>query len=134
MGYSGTPLVKKLGLKSGLHAIFVNPPEHYATTLGELPPGIEFGATLKGQFDFIQFFTTQRADLEERLPELKAALTKTGMLWISWPKKAAKVPTDITEDILREVILPLGLVDVKVIAVDNVWSGLKFVFRVENRT
>jgi hypothetical protein len=133
MGYSATPLVKKLGLKPGIRAIFINSPEHYAQTLGPLPPGIEFGATLKGQFDFIQLFTTQRADLEARLPELKAALAKSGMLWISWPKKAAKVATDITEDVLREVILPQGLVDVKVIAVDNVWSGLKFVFRVENR-
>lgn len=132
-GYSGTPLIKKLGLKPGLRVFFWNPPADYAATLGELPPDVTVAAKLDGLFDFIQFFSTERSELQSQLPMLKAALKPTGLLWISWPKKAAKVPTDITEDVLREVILPSGLVDVKVCAVDAVWSGLKFVHRLKDR-
>src|SRR5690606_19259008 len=122
-----------LGLKPGFRVFFWNPPADYAATLGELPPDVTVAAKLDGLFDFIQFFSTERSELQSQLPMLKAALKPTGLLWISWPKKAAKVPTDITEDVLREVILPSGLVDVKVCAVDAVWSGLKFVHRLKDR-
>jgi len=91
-GYSGTPLVKKLGLKPGCRALVLNVPANYAETLGELPPGVTLESAIDGQFDFIQFFATRRADLEAHFPALRAALKPDGMLWVSWPKKAAKIP------------------------------------------
>src|SRR5690606_36478099 len=110
-GYSETPLIRKLGLKPGFRVFFWDAPANYAETLGALPPAVTIADDLVGLFNFIQFFTTERAELQSQLPILKAALKPAGLLWISWPKKAAKVPTDITEDVLREVILPSGLVD-----------------------
>src|SRR5690242_15617437 len=94
-GYSGTPLPKTLGLKSGQHVIVLGAPENYAATLGDLPDGLETADSLTGIFDFIQFFTTERGALEEQFPSLKATLAQDGMLWISWPKKASKIPTDL---------------------------------------
>lgn len=132
-GYSGKSLIQKLGIKPGWRVIFVNAPENYDSLLGTLPDDITVQKKLTGEFNFIQFFTTERGELEEQFPKLKAALKLDGMLWISWPKKAAKVPTDLDENIIRDTGLRIGLVDVKVIAVDEKWSGLKFVYRLKDR-
>lgn len=132
-GYSKTPLLKKLGIKPGTRLIILNAPENYAQTLGELPENVTVAAALTGPLDFIHFFTVRRDALAREFPQLKQALVPAGMLWISWPKRAAKVETDLTEDIIRAIGLDNGLVDVKVAAVDEVWSGLKFVFRLKDR-
>lgn len=134
-GYSGTPLINKLGLKPGQHACILNAPEDFPKTLGALPKGIQLIQRLpkRRSLDFIQFFTKDRNKLEKTFPQLKAALDWGGILWISWPKGASKVPTDLNENIVREIGLDLGLVDVKVAAIDAIWSGLKFVHRLENR-
>ena len=101
--------------------------------LGTLPPGVRVVSSIRGTFRFIQFFTRSRAQLEAKLGMLLGALESSGALWISWPKKASGVATDMTEDVVRETALPLGLVDIKVAAVDDVWSGLKLVRRLRNR-
>ena len=132
-GYSKTPLVKKLGIKPGFRLILLNPPDNYEQTLGELPDNVLIVDTLTGSFDFIQFFTTRQETLAAEFPQLKQSLAPAGLLWISWPKRAAKVETDLTEDIIRAIGLDNGLVDVKVAAVDEVWSGLKFVYRLKDR-
>jgi hypothetical protein len=131
-GYSGTPLVSKLGIKAGMSVAFVHAPATYLeTVLGPLPDGVTVGNwDGQGAFDCIQYFCSWRADLERDLPLLMASIQRNGMIWISWPKKAAKMPGDLDENLLREVGLPTGLVDVKVCAVDAQWSGLKFVIRV----
>ena len=134
-GYSGTPLIKKLGLKPGQRACFMNAPKDFPKTLGALPLGIELIQRLPKMrsLDFIHVFTKERNKLEKSFPQLKAALNWDGILWISWPKGSSKVATDINENIVREIGLDVGLVDVKVAAVDEVWSGLKFVHRVKDR-
>ena len=132
-GYSGTPLVKKLGLKEGHRAAWLDAPDHFDALLGELPPGVKPGRRLAKDLDVLVQFTTERARLAERLPKLKDAIFPAGSAWIAWPKKSAKVETDVTEDVVRDLALPLGLVDVKVIAVDETWSGLKLVVRKELR-
>jgi hypothetical protein len=131
--YSGTPLVKKLGIKAGFCIAILNAPADYDATLGELPPDVTRYDELQDALDFIQFFTRERLEYESHYEALKNALKKDGALWISWPKKASKVPTDLTEDYIRDFALANGLVDVKVAAVDNVWSGLKLVYRVKDR-
>lgn len=128
-GYSGTPLIKKLGLTSGMSAMFRSAPAHYLELLEGLPEDVKVVKQFRGVLDFIHLFVTERAVLEIEVQRCLAHLTPAGMIWVSWPKKASKVATDITEDVIREVILPLGLVDVKVCAVDEVWSGLKLVIR-----
>lgn len=132
-GYSGTPLVKKMGIKSGQRLIILGAPDSYDHTLGDLPAGIEIAGELTATFDFIHLFTTERGELESRFPDLKRALAHDGMLWVSWPKKAAKMATDLDENIIRDIGLANGLVDVKVAAVDERWSALKFVYRVKDR-
>jgi hypothetical protein len=133
-GYSGKPLAQKLSIKSGMRLIVIGAPEGYIqTTLGDLPEGVQVTDNLSGLFDCIQFFTVERGELETRFPELKSALVQNGMLWISWPKRASKIPTDLDENGIRAIGLANGLVDVKVIAVDERWSGLKFVYRVKDR-
>ena len=132
-GYSGRSLVEKLGIKPRTRIAIVNPPRGYRVTLGTLPDGVTVSTNLRGALPFIQFFVVSRDVLESRLPALLRALEPAGALWISWPKKASGVPTDITEDVVRAVALPTGLVDVKVAAVDDVWSGLKLVRRLRNR-
>ena len=132
-GYSGTPLIKKLGIKAGFRLMFINTPSNYDEVLGELPDDVEIKAELENSLNFIQFFTKERTELEAQFPILMAALSKSGMLWVSWPKKASKVPTDLNEDVIRGIGLDNGLVDVKVCAVDKIWSGLKFVYRVKDR-
>ncbi|MCA9964883.1 MAG: hypothetical protein KC423_11585 [Anaerolineales bacterium] len=132
-GYSSRPLWQKLGLKAGQTAVCLNSPPDYRQMLGELPPRITFSDTLPPVADFIHLFTVSLVELEAVLPQLKATLAKDGMLWISWPKKAAKIATDLDGNVVRELGLTAGLVDVKVAAVDEVWSGLKFVYRVLDR-
>ncbi len=133
-GYSGRPLVKKLGIKSGARVLLRHAPANYLALLGELPPSAEIDTELRGaDYDFAQAFFQWRADYEAEFAALKAAISKDGMLWISWYKKASKMPTDITEDVLRDVALAGGLVDVKVAAIDAQWSGLKLVYRLEDR-
>ena len=114
--------------------ILINAPQDYPQTLGELPETAVVQKNLDTPLDFIHFFTTERSVLEARFPELKAAMKKNGLLWVSWPKKASKVPTDVDENIVRDIGLANGLVDVKVAAIDKIWSGLKFVYRVADRT
>jgi len=131
-GYSGKPLVAKLGIKAGSTIAILGAPRGYERTLGKLPP-IKRSAQATGPLDFVQFFTKERRELERRFAALAGALTPAGMLWISWPKKASGVTTDLTEDLIRAIGLAHGLVDVKVAAVDDVWSGLKFVRRLKDR-
>lgn len=131
-GYSGTPLVRKLGLRDGQSALLLRVPDNLGDIAGF--PGfancdtVIDGPTLR-RHDYIHVFAVERAELEACAMRLSASLKPGGMMWISWPKRASKVPTTLTEDILREIFLPLGLVDTKVCAVDAVWSGLKFMFR-----
>ena len=128
-GYSQRPLVDKLGIKPDAKIAILNAPRGYARTLGKLPRRASAGAPL----DFVQFFTRERRELERRFAALARGLTPAGMLWISWPKQASGVATDLTEDVIRAIGLAHGLVDVKVAAVDEVWSGLKFVRRMRDR-
>jgi hypothetical protein len=135
-GYSGTPLPKKLGLKPEMAALFIALPDslsHLAEEVTGALQATDLASADASGLDYAHVFETSRAALEEHALRLKAMLKPAGMLWISWPKKASKVPTTITEDVLREVFLPTGLVDVKVCAVDEIWSGLKFMLRKELR-
>jgi hypothetical protein len=132
-GYSTRSLVEKLGIKAGMRVAIINAPPAFRSVLGKLPAGVTVTATARGVLPFIHFFTVDRALLEKRLPALLRALAPAGALWVSWPKKASRVPTDMTEDVVRAIALPTGLVDVKVAAIDDVWSGLKLVRRLENR-
>jgi hypothetical protein len=132
-GYSGTPLVKKLGLGEGRTLFPVEAPRHYKELLGPLPAGARFVARAAPDTDIVHVFTTERRELAERLRALYSSIKPDAAVWVSWPKKSARVPTDITEDVIRAVALPLGFVDVKVCAVDEVWSGLKLVIRKANR-
>ena len=132
-GYSHRSLVEKLGIKPGRRIAIINPPRGFRATLGKLPPAVTITRQARGALPFIHFFVVDRAVLEKRLPALLRALAPAGALWISWPKKASGVATDITEDVVRAVALPTGLVDVKVAAIDEVWSGLKLVRRLKYR-
>ena len=132
-GYSGTPLAKKLGIKPADQVALLGAPDGFERTLEGLPDGVQVRTAARGTNAVIVSFHTQRADLERRVTALLDALDVNGGLWIAWPKKASKVPTDITEDTVREVFLPLGLVDNKVCAIDDTWSGLRVVWRRENR-
>jgi len=132
-GYSHRSLVEKLGIKPGSRIAIINPPRGFRATLGKLPPGVTVAAHLRGALPFIHFFVVSRAVLESRLPALLRGLEPAGALWVSWPKQASGVTTDITEDVIRAVALPTGLVDVKVAAIDDVWSGLKLVRRLRDR-
>ena len=133
-GYSGTPLIKKLGIKSGNRLAFLHEPGHYRELLGDLPAHVAIDCGLAGgDYDFVQAFFQWRADYMADFASIKSAIHKDGMIWISWYKKAAKMPTDISEDVVRDVALAGGLVDVKVAAIDAQWSGLKLVYRREDR-
>ena len=138
-GYSGKPVADKLGMKDGHAALFVNLPGEVA----ELANARDFsscarigwdGLPAEGHFDFVHAFTTERADLDDNAETLRDRIMPDGMVWVSWPKKSSTVPTDITEDTVRAALLPCGLVDVKVCAVTDIWSGLKLVVRKELRT
>ncbi|SEJ72073.1 Protein of unknown function [Dyadobacter sp. SG02] len=132
-GYSNTSLVKKLGIKPGFKVRFVDPPEHYFDLLEGLPADIEVFEEPTPGVDFVHYFTKEAADLQSDLADLKREIVSNGTIWVSWPKKASKVPTDVTEDVIRDLALSIGLVDVKVCAVDAVWSGLKLMIRVKDR-
>ena len=132
VGYSGTPLAKKLGIKPGTKLFPVAAPDNYYDLLAPLPAGVKRVRKID-EADIALFFVTTRALLDKEVRAALAKLQPDAMIWISWPKKAAKVETDITEDTIREVALPLGLVDVKVCAVDETWSGLKLVIRKQLR-
>jgi hypothetical protein len=133
-GYSKRSLVDKLGIKDGSKIAILGAPSNYAATLGELPAHVNVSKELRGALDFVQFFSKSRKELESKFPSLKTALTMSGILWISWPKGSSKTPTDLNENVVREVGLQNGLVDIKVCAVDEIWSGLKFVYRTKDRT
>ncbi len=128
-GYSGTPLPRKLGIKAGARVAFARAPAGFADRLGDLPPGVRIRARVRWPLDVIVFFTVRRAELEGRIEGLRAALVPDGALWIAWPKRASGVVTDVTEDVIRDIALPLGLVDNKVAAIDDTWSGLRLVIR-----
>lgn len=132
-GYSGTPLAKKLGIKEGACVYAVGAPDHYLELLAPLPDGVTFEKKLSKSTTVIHLFTSDKQVLLSSLADWRQRMPVDGMIWVSWPKKASKVPTDITEDGIREACLPLGLVDVKVCAVDDTWSGLKLVIRKELR-
>ena len=132
-GYSGTPLAQKLGLREGSRVVALNAPPHYSALLQPLPEGVHFGGEVSEATDIVHTFCLRRYDLALQLKAWRHVIRPDAMVWVSWPKKAAKLPTDITEDTIRAVALPLGFVDVKVCAVDEVWSGLKLVIRKELR-
>jgi hypothetical protein len=134
-GYSGTPLFKKLGIKPGMRVCIVHEPAGYDQTLADLPDGVHLSDKLgdAGTEEMIQFFTVGEEVLEREFAALKEALTFNGTLWIAWPKKASGMATDLNENIVREIGLKNGLVDVKICAIDEVWSGLKFVYRLQDR-
>ena len=130
-GYSGTPLVKKLGINPGARMVLVNAPRGFAQDLGKLPAGVKSAAD--GALDFVLLFAKDSAAMKKHLPVLARHLEPTGMFWVAWPKKASGVASDLTENVVRDTALPMGLVDVKVCAVNEVWSGLKLVVRKEKR-
>ncbi len=132
-GYSGTPLVKKLGFKAGAVLRVINAPQQYPQLLTGLPEGITWTNEQKIPRNGIHLFTTTTAELYRLLPELRKEIVPDGMIWVSWPKKTSKVPTDITENTIRTCALSIGLVDIKVCAVDETWSGLKLVIPVKDR-
>jgi hypothetical protein len=132
-GYSGTPLAKKLGYKAGFAAAAVNAPGDYLSLVEPLPEGVTITDRPEPGCDLLHFFTNSRDELFRGLAQYRNLIKQDGTIWVSWYKKAAKLPTEITEDLVREAAFPLGLVDVKVCAVDEKWSGLKLVIRKENR-
>lgn len=130
-GYSGTPLAKKLGLVPGIRVWFSGMPDSVRAEIGDA--GFDEQLAASAGLQCAHIFVTQRAELERQTAALRQLIEPAGFIWVSWPKKASKVPTDITEDTIREVVLPAGLVDVKVCAVDDIWSGLKLMIRKELR-
>lgn len=132
-GYSGTPLARKLGIADGSRVVTMDAPEDYARLLEPVPPGASFGKRVSDRTDIVHLFTDRKAKLQTELAVLRKSIRSDAAVWVSWPKKSSKVPTDITEDTIRELALPLGFVDVKVCAVSEVWSGLKLVIRKELR-
>jgi hypothetical protein len=132
-GYSGTPLTKKLGIRDGMVLAAPGAPDDFAGLLGPLPAGVTWKRQLRGPIDLAVAFFTARADVAKRWPALTTAAGPQGVVWVAWPKKSSGVATDLTEDAFRELLLPTGWVDVKVCAIDETWSGLKFVLRKELR-
>jgi hypothetical protein len=134
VGYSGTPLPRKLGIKSGMSMAVLNAPPNLDAILGELPERVTTSQRLSGHRDLVLIFITRQTDLAARVPALTSAIAPNGMVWVAWPKRASKIETDMTEDVIREIVLPSSdLVDVKVCAIDHVWSGLKLVIRKQRR-
>jgi len=133
-GYSKTPLLQKLGIKEGFKIAIINAPQDYTKKLGKLPENVSMKNTAgDGGFDLVHFFTKSRNQLETEFPGLMNKISQNGMLWISWPKRASVEKTDLSDAIVRKVGLDNGMVDIKVAAIDETWSGLKFVFRIEDR-
>jgi hypothetical protein len=134
VGYSGTPLPQKLGIKPGMSIAVLKAPPDIEGILGDLPEGVTISHRLTGHRDLVLIFITRQVDLSSRLPGLINAVAPNGMIWVAWPKRASKIETDMTEDVIREIVLPASaLVDVKVCAIDQIWSGLKLVIRKELR-
>jgi len=132
-GYSGTPLVKKLGIKEGSRIALVNAPENFETELGELPDNVKFMRSTTKSLDIILFFVLSERVLAKDFAKLAARLISNGMIWIAWPKKSSRVETDLTFERVQRIGLDAGLVDVKICAIDDTWSGLKFVYRLKDR-
>jgi hypothetical protein len=132
-GYSGTPLPRKLGIKPGHRVLVLNDPDGFAETLGELPDGVAVRGSARGKADVVVSFHDRRAELARRMPKLRTLMEPAAGLWIAWPKRASKLPTDLTEDVVRELALANTLVDNKVCAIDETWSGLRLVIRLRDR-
>lgn len=132
-GYSGTPLPKKLGIKPGSRLVVESPPDGFAEILAPLPDGVQIGSLDGGPVDVLLLFSREAAELSRRFPEVAARIAPAGGLWIAWPKQASKLPTDLNENVIRAIGLAAGLVDTKVCAIDQVWSGLRFVYRRADR-
>lgn len=133
-GYSSTPLAKKLEIVAGSKVFLADAPKNYMELVAPLPEGVRVVRKIDGETDIVHIFSTEKARLKAALEDSLSKLRQDAAIWVSWPKKSSKVPTDITEDTIREIALPMGLVDIKVCAVDEVWSGLKLVVRKKNRT
>lgn len=133
VAYSGTPLPRKLGVEPGLALGWVGAPVAPEELLGALPDGVRVRDALRGHLDLVVCFVTRRSGLAPRIGALRRAVEPDGAAWVAWPKRASGVATDLTEDVVRELALPAGLVDVKVCAIDAVWSGQKFVYRLSDR-
>ena len=132
-GYSGTPLPQKLGIKPGMIVVAIDPPDNYRKLLNPIPSGVNFASRPVGNSKFIHLFVMRRSELLKQLSILRGKIAEDAMVWVSWPKKSSGVASDVTEDVIRAVALPLGFVDIKVCAVDEIWSGLKLMIRKENR-
>lgn len=132
-GYSGTPLAKKLGIGTGATVAIINEPDEFRGLLAPVPDDVDFRSSLRGSADVVVFFTISRAEFTRRIQTAGRTIFPAGGLWIAWPKRASRVATDMTEDVIRDVALPLGLVDNKVCAISDVWSGLRIVWRKERR-
>jgi hypothetical protein len=132
-GYSGTPLPQKLGIKSGMTMVVLGAPADYERLLGTVPRNVAFSQRISNGMEFVHLFAPRRSELHRKLSTLRSKIADHGIIWVSWPKKASGVATDVTEDVIRAEALPLGFVDVKVCAVDETWSGLKLMVRRTNR-
>jgi Protein of unknown function (DUF3052) len=132
-GYSENPLAKKLGIKPGMIIRVVNAPGDYAALVDPLPEKVMISTKAEHELDLVHIFTKSRSELLASLKTFQRKIKQTGMIWVSWPKKSSGIPSELTDNTVREVALPLGLVDIKVCAVDEIWSGLKLVIRKENR-
>lgn len=132
-GYSGTPLARKLGIKADTVVAVVNEPDGFRALLEPVPDGVTFRSSVRGTPHLVVAFFTSRSKLKERLPTLTKAIYPDGGLWLAWPKKTSGVDTDITGDTVRDLGLAAGVVDIKVCAIDDTWSGLRFAHRLENR-
>ena len=133
-GYSGTPLAKKLGIKEGFKIRLINQPDYYFDLFTDMPENIKILKDKTSKKNFIHCFTKQAKDLNEQIPLLRNEIEQNGIIWVSWPKKTSKMATNVTEDIIRNIALSKGLVDIKVCAVDETWSGLKLVIPIKDRT
>ena len=134
LGYSGTPLGKKLGIRSGAVIRLINQPDYYFSLFEDFPEDARISHDFKEKKNVIHYFTRDKDELALKLPDLRRELYPDGMIWVSWPKKSAGIPTDITEDVIRKIALEKGLVDIKVCSIDEVWSALKLVIPVKDRS
>jgi hypothetical protein len=128
-GYSGTPLVRKLGFRPGTRVYLIHPPQGYEELLGSEMHGIELSQSMRPPYEYVHLFVTRRNELAQRLTRLRRQVSDQALVWVSWPKRASAIASDITDQVIRDVALPLGFVDTKVCAVDSTWSGLKLVIR-----
>ncbi|HEU4390022.1 MAG TPA: DUF3052 domain-containing protein [Blastocatellia bacterium] len=132
-GYSGKPLIEKLGMKPGMRVFLINAPDNYSSILGPFPEGTLLIKSLRGPLDLIHLFTVSVGELDKNFARARKRLASNGALWVSWPKRSSGVKTDVNENVVRKIGLAQGLVDVKICAVDEMWSGLKFVYRLKDR-